>query len=270
MTEQQQTPKGGCISTGLQLFGGLCGLITIVSVFNVAFDLELGLRVYGSSTELPTEWMAVIALAVVSVITLGISAIMTSMWVRQQFQTYTWLKWATPIVITLVLAFGFYAAYYNIEYAGPLHYAARSNDIEAVKEELQEGVDDKDYRYAVDECIELDHLEILKLLLEHPNAEENMKGDFVYALEMGSMEVLTVFIDAGVGPEGHSGDFLAQFLAVSELSKAEKEKVGLLLFSAGANPDGLYNGGYKGTELTALEQAREQGLTKLVTVMEMP
>ena len=45
------------------------------------------------------------------------------------------------MVVTLVLVFGFYAVYYNIEYAGPLHYASRSNDIETVKEELQEDID---------------------------------------------------------------------------------------------------------------------------------
>ena len=105
-------------------------------------------------------------------------------------------------------------------------------------------------------------------MLEHPNAAENMQGDFSYALQVGSMEVLIIFIDAGVGSEGEDGDFLAEFLAVSELSKKEKEKVGLKLFETGANPDGLYTGGYRRTDLTALEQAREQGLTKLVTAME--
>lgn len=270
MTEQQQqAPKGGCISTGLRMFGVLCGIITIISAINAAFDLELVLRVYGSRTALPTDWMAVIALAVVSAITLAISAIMTSVWVKKQFKVYPWLKWATPIVITLLLVFGFYAVYYNIEYAGPLHYAARSNDIETVKEELQEDVDDRDYRYAVDECIELDHTEILTLLLQHPKAEEHIKGDFIYALETGSLDVLMIFIDAGVGSTGESGDFLAQFLAVSSLSKTEKETVGLKLLEAGANPDGVYTGGYYGTDLTALEQAKEQGLTKLVTAMEM-
>lgn len=268
MTEQEQAPKGGCISTGLMMFGGLCGIITLISVINVAFDLDLSIKVYGSRTELPTEWMSVIALAIVSAIALGIYAIMTNRWVRKKFQAHPWLKWVTPILITSALVIGFYAVYYNIEYAGPLHYAARDNDIETIKEELEEDIDDKDYRYAVDECIELDHLEILKLLLEHPYPEKNMKGDFVYALEMGSMDVITVFIDAGVGTEGEYGDFLAHFLAVSELSKEEKETVGLKLFETGASPDGLYTGGYKGTELTALEQAKEQGLTKLVTAME--
>ncbi len=268
MTEQEEEPKGGCISGGLNLFGGLCGLITVVSVFNVAFDLDLAIRVYGSSTELPTEWMAVIALAVISAITLGISAIMTNRWIRKKFQTYPWLKWAAPIVITLALVFGFYAVYYNIEYAGPLHYASRSNDIEAVKEELKEGVEERDFDRSVWECIKLDHVEILSLLLEHPNAEENMKGDFSYALDIGSKDVLILFIDAGVGAEGEEGEFLAQFLAVSELSKEEKEIVGLKFFETGSNPDGVYTGGYMGTELTAIEQAREQGLTKLVAAVE--
>ncbi|MFT5823500.1 MAG: hypothetical protein ACI8ZM_004762 [Crocinitomix sp.] len=269
MTEQEQeAPRGGCISTGLLMFAGICGLITVVSVFNVAFDLEWAVGVSGSFADLPTEWMSVIALALVSLITWGISAIMTSRWVGKQFKTHPWLKWATPIVITLAFVIGFYALYYSIEYAGPLHYAARANDIETVKEELQEGVDEDDFHRSVWECIKLDHAEILKLLLEHPNAEKDMKWDFSYALDIGSMDVLILFIDAGVGSEGEDGDFLAQFLAQSELSKEEKEKVGLKLFEAGANPDGLYTGGYMGTELTALEQAREQGLTKLVTAME--
>ncbi len=268
MTEQQQAPKGGCIPTGLKMFGSMCGLITITSVFNVVFDLELGIEAYGSSTELPTEWMGVIALGVVSVITLGIYAIMTSMWVRRKFQTHPWLKWATPVTITLVLVLGFYAVYYSIEYAGPLHYASRSNDIETVMEELKDGVKEEDYHRSVWECIELDHVEILKLLLEHPNAAKNMQEYFSYALQAGSMKVLILFIDTGVGSEGEDGDFLAEFLAVSELSKKEKGKVGLKLFERGAKPDGLYTGGYRGTDLTALEQAREQGLTKLVTAME--
>jgi hypothetical protein len=269
MTEAQEESKGGCISGGLQLFGVIGGIITIISAINVAFDLRWSLKVYGSTTELPTDWFAVIAIAIICAIALGISAIMTSTRVRKLFQKHRWLKWTTPIVITLVLVVGFYSVYYNIEYAGPLHYATRSNDIETVNELLLAGVDDEDYEESVYECVELDHLEILKILLEHPNAQENIKDNFVLAIEMrGSMDVLIIFIDAGVGPEGKYGDFLAEFLAVSDMSKEEKEKVGIKLFEAGANPNGLYTGGYMGTELTALEQAKAQGLTKLVTAME--
>lgn len=269
MSEQlEEAPKGGCISGGLNLFGTIGGLITIASVINVVFDLDLSLRVYGSTTELPSDWFSVIAIAIICAIALGISAIMTSTRVRKLFEARPWLKWTTPIVITLAFVFGFYAVYYSIEYAGPLHYATRSNDIETVNELLQKGVDDKDYDEAVYECVELDHIEVLKILLEHPKAEETIKDNFVLAIEMGSMDILITFIDAGVGSEGKYGDFLAEFLAVSDLSKAEKEKVGLKLFEAGANPDGLYTGGYWGTELTALEQAKEQELTKLVTAME--
>jgi hypothetical protein len=270
MTEQEEeAPRGGCISTGLKMFGSLCGLITILSVFNVLFDLELGIGTRGSSSAaLPTEWMSVIALAIVSLITLGIAAIMTSKRVGRLFQSHPWLKWATPIVITLSLVFGFYAVYYSIEYAGPLHYASRSNDIETVNELLQEGVDDDDYDRAVRECVKLDHIEILEILLADPEAEGTIKDNFLGALEMGSMDVIITFIDAGVGSEGEYGDFLAEFLAVADMGIKEKEKVGLRFLEAGANPDGIYTGGYKGTELTALQQARDQGLTKLVNAME--
>ena len=70
---------------------------------------------------------------------------MSSTKVANLFQKHRWLKWASPIIITFVLVFGFYAVYYSIEYAGPLHYATRSNDIETVNELLQNGVDDDDY-----------------------------------------------------------------------------------------------------------------------------
>ncbi|MCB9197674.1 MAG: hypothetical protein H6600_04390 [Flavobacteriales bacterium] len=268
MKEQEEKSKVGCIAGGLQLFGLIGGIITIFSVINVAFDLKWGLRVYGARTELPTDWFTVIAIAIICAIAYGISALMTSAGVRNLFQKRPWLKWVTPIVIVLALSFGFYAVYYNIEYAGPLHYASRSNDIDAVKEELKNGVDEYDYHRSVYECIKLDHLEILALLLEQPNAKETINDDFISALEFGSMDVLIVFIEAGVGPKGESGDFLAQFLAVSQLPNDEKEIVGLKLLQAGADPNGVYTGGYYGTDLTAYEQAKELGLEKLVTAME--
>lgn len=268
MTEQQENPKGGCISTGLLLFAYIGGIITIVSVINVAFDLEWGLRVYGARTELPTDWFTVIFIAIVCAIAWGISAIMTSRKVRNQFQKHPWLKWLTPMVITLAVTMGFYAVYYSIEYAGPLHYAARSNDIETVNELLQGGVDADDYDEAVYECAELDHPEILKMLLEDPKAKETIKHNFVLAINIGSKDVLITFIEAGVGSEGENGDFLAEFLAVSQLSQKDKELVGMKFLEAGANPNGVYTAGYNGTDLTALEQAKAQGLTKLVSAME--
>jgi hypothetical protein len=267
MTNQQDEPKGGCIAGGLMLFAIIGGIITLISAINVAFDLEWSLRVYGTRTKLPTDWFTVIAVAIICALAWGVSAIMTSEKVRNQFQKHRWLKWLTPIVITLVIVFGFYSVYYSMEYSGPMHYASRSNDIETVKEELKKDIDDSDYLSSVYECMELDHVEILALLLAHPHAEETKKGNFNYALEAGSMDVLLTFIDADVGYEGESGDFLAQLLAVSELSKEEKEIVGMKLLDAGANPDGVYTGGFKGTELTALDQAKEQGLTKLVNAM---
>ena len=269
MTEHEKAPKGGCLATGLGLFGSMCAPLTLVSAVNVAFDLDLEIRVYGTNAQLPTDWMAVIALAVISAITIGIAALITSAKVKQKYQTYPWLKWATPLVIILGLTFGFYATYYTIEYAGPLHYATRSNDIETVKKELKKGVEDNDFRYSIDECIKLSHVDILKILLAHPNAQENIKDDFIYALEIGSMDVILTFIEAGVGSEGKYGDFLAHFLAVSELPKDEKEQVGLKLLETGASPEGVYTGGYMGIELTALEQAKKQGLTKLANTLEL-
>ena len=105
--------------------------------------------------------------------------------------------------------------------------------------------------------------------MAHPNAQENIKDDFIYALEIGSMDVILTFIEAGVGSEGKYGDFLAHFLAVSELPKDEKEQVGLKLLETGASPEGVYTGGYMGIELTALEQAKKQGLTKLANTLEL-
>ncbi|GEM_PF-6373873 len=266
--EQEKAPEGGCFSTGLLLFSGIGGIITLVSAVNVALDLDLSLRVYGSTTELPTDWFAVIALAIVCGIAFGIYTLMTSLKVRKQFRARPWLKWATPLAILLVLSSGFYAVYYNIEYAGPLHYAARSNDLETINELLQEEVDDDDYDEAVYECVELDHVKVLKALLEHPVAKESLEENYTMGLNIASMGALLAFADAGLGSEGKYGDVLAEFLAVSDLSIPEKEKVGLKLLEVGASPDGLYTGGYKSTELTALEQARQQGLRKLVDAME--
>jgi hypothetical protein len=239
-----------------------------MSAINVAFDLDLNLRVYGARTELPTDWFTVIAVAIICLIAWGISAIMSSRKVGNLFQKHSWLKWATPIVITLVVVLGFYATYYSIEYAGPLHYATRSNNVETVNELLEEGVDIDDYDEAVYECVELDHVEVLKILLKDPKAVGTINKNFILAIESGSRDILITFIDAGVGSEGEYGDFLAEFLAVSHISKEDRVKVGLKLFEAGASPDGIYTGGYRGTDLTALEQAKEQGLSKLVEAME--
>jgi hypothetical protein len=268
MTEPNNKEGGGCIATILKMFGTLCGIYTLVSAVNVGFDLDLGIRVYGARTELPTDWMAVIALGVVSVITLGITYLMTSGKVRKLFQAYPSLKWGVPVGIVLFLSFGFYALYYHIEYSGPLHYATRANDVESVKEQLKEAVDQEDLLAAVDECIMTDHPEILSYLLKHPVAKKNMNDDFVFAVEMGSMKVICVFIDAGVDMQGKNGEFLTEFLAVTDLGMKDMETVGLKLLEAGANPDGLYTGGYVGTDLTAIELARQKGLTKLVAAME--
>jgi len=89
------------------------------------------------------------------------------------------------------------------------------------------------------------------------------------ALESGSADIIITYIDAGVGSEGEYGDFLAEFLAVTDLQTEDKEKVGLKLFEAGANPNGLYTGGYRATDYTAMEQARAQGLTELVAAMKL-
>ena len=271
MTDQvEQEPRGGCIATGIRMFAGLAGLITLASVVNVMFDLELELEVSGTSTALPTDWMAVIALGVVSGIAFGISWLMTSQWVGQKFKERPWLRWITPILIVALLSIGFYATYYNIEYAGPLHYASRANDIETIREELQEDYDEYDLHRAVWEAIELDHVEILILLLAEPSAKAEMKDDIGYALDIGSKEVIIAFIDAGVETTGEDGEFLAEFLATSDLSDSDKEEVGIRFLEAGADPYGYYTGGYQRTDLSAVEQAEEQGLTRLVKMMEMP
>lgn len=268
MTEQEEAPRGGCIATGIKMFAGLCGMVTVASIVNVAFDLDLALEFSGQETALPTDWMAVIALAIVSLLAYGIGWLMTSSWVGSKFKTYPWLKWLTPVLITLLLSIGFYAAYYNIEYAGPMHYASRANDIEAVEEELQGDFDEYDFDRSVRECITLDHVEILELLLNHPHGQETLDENIVFSLEMGSKDVIITFIDAGVGNEGEYGEFLAEFLAVSDLSNNEKIEVGLRFLENGADPKGVYTGGYMGTDLTAIEQAEEQGLLKLVKAME--
>jgi len=142
-----------------------------------------------------TDWFTVIALAIICALAWGVSAIMTSARVRKQFQTRPWLKWATPIVITLVLVFGFYAVYYSIEYAGPLHYAARANDIETVKEELENGVSDDDFDEALYECAELDHVEVLKILLKDPKAKENLNYNFILDIKISSTYIKLEFIE---------------------------------------------------------------------------
>ena len=94
-----------------------------------------------------------------------------------------------------------------------MHYETRANDTERVKEELKEGVEEEDYSRSIFECIMSDRLEILDILL----SDKNIKEDFIYALEMGSKDVIHTFIDAGVGIEDNYGDFLADFLAVTDL-----------------------------------------------------
>ena len=73
----QQAPKdpqkqGGCFPTVFLMIGFGLLLVAIVSVLSATFGWELALSTYGSSTEIPHDWDAAIALLVTSLIWIGI------------------------------------------------------------------------------------------------------------------------------------------------------------------------------------------------------
>lgn len=55
------------------LLGGGCLLVALISVFNTAFDLNLSLGVYGTSTRLPSSYEEVAALAAAGVLLIALS-----------------------------------------------------------------------------------------------------------------------------------------------------------------------------------------------------
>ena len=53
--EELDESKGGCLPMGVKMFAGLCSLLAVVSVFNIAFDLDLEISVSRTGTPLPTD-----------------------------------------------------------------------------------------------------------------------------------------------------------------------------------------------------------------------
>ena len=151
------------------LIGGGCLLMALVSVFNVVFELELAISVYGSETKLPRHWDEVFGLAAVGALIVGLT--LFGGFVRRRFAAAR----GKPLVRVGILvgaAVFLAAAFRGLQilalthtYGSMLAYYATDGDLDDVRAELAKGPDRSALDQAVGRAAQYDNAEALALLL---------------------------------------------------------------------------------------------------------
>ncbi|MBZ5712910.1 hypothetical protein [Nannocystis pusilla] len=151
------------------LIGGGCLLVALVSVFNVAFELELALKVSGTETELPRHWDEVVGLAAAGALIVGLA--LFGGLVRRRFAAAK----GRPLVrggILVGAALSLAAAFRGLQivalthtYGSMLAYYATDGDLDDVRAELAKGPDRSALDQAVGRAAQYDNAGALALLL---------------------------------------------------------------------------------------------------------
>lgn len=149
--------------------GGGCLLVALLSVFNVAFALELELQVYGTGTKLPTHWEEVIGLAAIGALLVALT--LFGGFVRRRFAAAK----GRPLVRVGILvgaAALLAAAFRGLQivalvhtYGSMLAYYATDGDLDDVRAELAKGPDRSALDQAVGRAAQYDNEAALALLL---------------------------------------------------------------------------------------------------------
>lgn len=152
------------------LVGGGCLLVALVSVFNVAFDWNLALSVYGTDTALPTHWEEVFGLAAAGVLLVVLSLFGSQVTHRFREAKGKPLVRVGIIVVAVALLVlvgrGVQVLALTSTYGSMLAYYATDGDLDDVRGELAKGPDREALDRAVSRAAQYDNADALALLLE--------------------------------------------------------------------------------------------------------
>jgi len=226
------------------LIGGGCLLIALVGVLNTAFSLKLALRVYGSSTPIPTSYDEVLGLAAVGVLLIGLTVF--GGFVRRKFDAAKGRPLMRGGIIVGALALlvlvgrGLQIVALKSTYGSMLAYYATDGDLEDVKAELAKGPDREALDNAVSRAAQYDNEGALALLLKagaDMRASSRPESRRHCALVGRSYAFIKTAIDHGVKPDACPGGEEAVWQAVND-GKDDQEvaKTVALLIGAGWSP----------------------------------
>jgi hypothetical protein len=231
------------------LIGGVCVLVSAVSLVNTIFNLRLALGSYGTSTPLPNSYDAVAGLFAVGVLIIVLSA----------FGSFVLTKFAQakgkPLVrvgiilgaLTLLALAGrgLQVIALTSTYGSMLAYYATDGDLDDVKAELAKKPAKEDLDQAVSRAAQYNNAPALALLLE---AGADMRESTMpeqrrrCPLNGRSYEFIKTAIDHGIKVDACPRGEFAIYEAVDHgRDDVEVEKIVKLLVSAGfpvaAKPD---------------------------------
>lgn len=169
-SDQRPARKLGLLGGFGVLIGGGCLLVALVSVFNVAFEWDLALSVYGSDTALPTHWEEVIGLAAAGLILVVLSLFGSQVSHRFREAKGKPLVRVGIIVVAVALLVlvgrGVQVLALTSTYGSMLAYYATDGDLDDVRAELAKDPDREALDRAVSRAAQYDNAAALDLLLE--------------------------------------------------------------------------------------------------------
>jgi len=169
MTEPASSERGILSIIGT-LIGGGCLLVAVLGVVNTAFDLDLALGYYGTSTPLPDSYEVAAGLAAVGLLLIGLSFF--GSFVRRKFDAAKGKPLARvgilvgALVFLVIVGRALQVAALLNTYGSMLAYYSTDGDLDDVKAELAKGPDREALDHAVSRAAQYDNAGALALLLE--------------------------------------------------------------------------------------------------------
>lgn len=169
MTETRADDGPGVFAGIVMMIGAGCLLVALVSVVNTVFALKLSLQVSGTSTKLPDSWDAVIGLAAVGVLIIGLTLFGGA--VRRRYVAARGRPWLRVGILLAALGLlvaigrGLQVLALTQTYGSMLAYYATDGDLEDVAAELAKGPDREALDQAVSRAAQYDNEGALALLL---------------------------------------------------------------------------------------------------------
>ncbi|MDI3281842.1 hypothetical protein [Polyangium sp. 15x6] len=249
MAESKTSSDVGIVGILGILIGGACVLVALVGVLNTAFDLNLALSVYGTSTPLPKHWDEVFGVAAAGVLIMALTVF--GGFVRRKFTEAKGKPLLRAGILLGALALlvmvgrGLQIVALTMTYGSMLAYYSTDGDLDDVKAELAGKPDRAALDQAVGRAAQYNNAPALALLLE---AGADMRESTLpeahrrCPLVGRSYEFIKTALDHGIKPDACPRGETAVWEAV-RFGKSDDEaakNVTLLLgagWSASATPD---------------------------------